>query len=244
MVEHILQAFQRWRQIRGECPLLGELHCRLVKICWRVGKQALNVRGGLGGCVSLVHASLKRIAVDLLASAGQLGVQLHAVHHTLEELVLSHQGAARQCDGCAVIIQPFAKPCLWALASHALQCLAHALLQATLVLNLGHHVAWSLGLPSSAGQLQALSDAVAQRLHHRQRFIKCDLVISRAGDKRLPAAHTVRQHIAIEAGHHALWDLIQTKQCVADDVLGVRHRRGQQAVDVSREPDVLDTREH
>ena len=92
--------------------------------------------------------------------------------------------------------------------------------------------------------MQALGDAIAQRLHHRQRFIKCHLVISRSGHKRLPAAHTVRQHIAIEAGHHALWDLIQTKEAVADDVLGMRHRRGQQSVDVSREPDVLDTREH
>ena len=46
--------------------------------------------------------------------------------------------------------------------------------------------------------------------------------------------------LANDAGHGTLWDLVRAKEHITGDILGVRHRRRQQAIDPSAKPHVFE----
>jgi hypothetical protein len=101
---------------------------------------------GLGQRIGFGHARLQRIAVDRLAAPGDLGIDLHAVEHALEELILGHQHPAGQGDCGAIVVDGLAQPLV---LLDAKGCRADRRQGgATLRLNLAHQVV-GLVLPES-----------------------------------------------------------------------------------------------
>ena len=183
VVEGLLQALESWRQICRKGALLGKQHSRLIQIPRWVLEQAHGLCLGLGQGIDFRHARLQRITVDRLAAPGDQGVELHAVEHALEELVLGHEHPARQGDRRAVVVDGLAKPLvlLNAKASRADRWQSSAALR----LDLAHQVAGLVLLERSGGQVKAFNHPVAQRLDHGQGFVVADFFSITAGHQRL-----------------------------------------------------------
>ena len=159
MVERLLQIFEYRGKFVCKGALLSKQCSGLIQVTGRVLKQADSFGLGLGQRISFRHARVERLAVDRLAASSDLGVELHAVEHALEELILGHQQPARQGDRGAVVIDGLAQPFILLNAKGSRADGRQG--GAPLRLNLAHQVVGLIVLECSAGQIKAFNQSVA-----------------------------------------------------------------------------------